>query len=106
MHKETSMAKNPEKANETSPPVGKDRFEKLKDGLALLLASKTAIVGLFLVMFWVSIALFAPYITNYGPIDQDWKAPNQGPPGAIPWARTNWGGICGPGWSMAPASSW
>jgi peptide/nickel transport system permease protein len=44
-----------------------------------LWSSKTALVGLVLVLFWVSVALLAPVLTPYSPTAQDWKAPNQGP---------------------------
>jgi len=52
---------------------------RIKSGLAVLFASKTAVVGLVIVVFWVGTALFAPYVTPYTPTEQDWKAPNQGP---------------------------
>ncbi len=52
---------------------------RIKSGLAVLSASKTAVVGLAIVVFWLATALFAPYITSYSPTEQDWKAPNQGP---------------------------
>jgi peptide/nickel transport system permease protein len=58
--------------------------QKLRAGLAVLFASKTAMVGLFLVLFWVIAALFAPWLTSYGPSDQDWMAPNQGPSAVHP----------------------
>ena len=47
--------------------------------LSVLVSSKTAMVGLVIVVFWVSMALFAPLVTKYTPTEQDWKAPNQGP---------------------------
>lgn len=54
-------------------------FQKLKMQLSVLVSSKTAMVGLVIVVFWVSMALFAPLVTKYTPTEQDWKAPNQGP---------------------------
>jgi len=36
-------------------------------------------VGLCIVLFWVFVALFAPLLTPYTPLEQDWKAPNEGP---------------------------
>lgn len=56
-----------------------EKTSKLKEGLSILFSSRTATVGLVIVLFWVFVALFAPYVTAYGPMDQDWKAPNQGP---------------------------
>lgn len=52
---------------------------RLKDAVSFILASKTATVGLFLVLFWIFVAVFAPFLTPYTPLEQDWKAPNQGP---------------------------
>lgn len=54
-------------------------WRKTKNAAVLLWASKTAMVGLLLVVFWVGTALLAPYVTRYSPTEQDWKAPNQGP---------------------------
>ena len=59
-------------------------FKKVVDSLSILLASKTAVVGLILVLFWVITAIFAPFLTPYSPTEQDWKAPNQGPSSAHP----------------------
>jgi peptide/nickel transport system permease protein len=61
-------------------------------------ASKTATVGLFLVLFWVFVAIFAPLLTPYTPLEQDWKSPNIGPSSANTfWAPMNWDATCGPG---------
>ncbi|MBW1818625.1 MAG: ABC transporter permease [Deltaproteobacteria bacterium] len=48
-------------------------------GLAILYSSKIAMVGLTIVLFLFSVAVFAPLFTPYTPLEQDWKAPNQGP---------------------------
>ncbi|BBO70616.1 ABC transporter permease [Desulfosarcina alkanivorans] len=79
MHSDSNVQKTDEPDGDAPPPSDGVRFEKLRNGMAVLFASKTALVGLVLVMFWVGTALFAPYVTSYGPTDQDWKAPNQGP---------------------------
>jgi peptide/nickel transport system permease protein len=60
------------------------RPSRIREALAILFASKTAIVGLVLVLFWVFAAIFAPFLTPYSPTEQDWKAPNQGPTAAHP----------------------
>ena len=60
-----------------APKTG--RWQRIKQGFAILFASKVALTGLFIVLFWVFVAIFAPLLTPYGPLDQDWKAPNQGP---------------------------
>jgi len=49
------------------------------EGMSIIFASKTAMVGLAIVMFWVIVAVGAPLLTPYTPLEQDWKAPNQGP---------------------------
>lgn len=59
--------------------VNSGATSKLKEGMSILFSSRTATIGLVIVLFWVFVALFAPYVTAYGPMDQDWKAPNQGP---------------------------
>ena len=54
-------------------------FRRCWDGFSVLLASKTATVGLIIVLFWVLSAIFAPFLTPYTPLEQDWKSPNEGP---------------------------
>lgn len=64
------------------PPLKGDRrsfVTRLLDGMRFIWASKTATVGLFLVLFWVFVAVFAPLLTSYTPLEQDWKNPNIGP---------------------------
>lgn len=55
------------------------RIYRIKNAIAVLLASKTATIGLIIVLFWVLSAIFAPLLTSYTPTEQDWKAPNQAP---------------------------
>lgn len=64
------------------PPLKSARrtlLMRLADGMKFMWASKTAMVGLFLVCFWVFVAIFAPLLTPYTPLEQDWKNPNIGP---------------------------
>ncbi len=61
------------------PEPEKTRFARLRTAVSILFASKTATVGLALVLFWIFVALFAPFLTPYTPTEQDWRAPNQGP---------------------------
>lgn len=63
------------KTNETHT----QKPNRLKEVLSILFSSKTAMVGFVIVMFWVTVAVFAPYLTKYTPYEQDWKAPNSGP---------------------------
>jgi peptide/nickel transport system permease protein len=48
-------------------------------GLSVLFASKTAVIGLIIVLFWVFVAIFAPLLTPYTPTEQDYTAQNQAP---------------------------
>jgi len=69
---------------EEIPPLKTDRrgfFMRLADGIKFVWASKTATVGLVLVLFWIFVAIFAPLLTPYTPLEQDWKNPNIGPSG-------------------------
>ena len=43
------------------------------------MAKRILSLVLVLVLFWVFVAVFAPFLTPYTPLEQDWKAPNQGP---------------------------
>lgn len=64
------------------------RLQKIREGLSVLFASKTALVGLVIVFFWVFVAVFAPLVTRYTPTEQDWQAQNQGP-SAEHWLGTD-----------------
>lgn len=61
------------------PDKNRTVFKHRWDGFAVIFTSKTATVGLAIVLFWVFVAVFAPFLTPYTPLEQDWKAPNQGP---------------------------
>ena len=71
-------------------------FKRIKNGLAFLFASKIAVVGFCMVMFWIIVAIFAPVFTPYTPLEQDWKAPNQGPSAEHILGTDELGEICGP----------
>lgn len=58
--------------------------KRLWTGVSMILGSKTATIGLLIVLFWVFVALCAPLLTPYTPTEQDWRAPNQGPTAAHP----------------------
>ena len=64
------------------------RLQKIKQSLSILWASKIAVVGLVIVLFWVFAAIFAPYITSYDPNAEDAQARNQGP-SAEHWLGTD-----------------
>jgi len=75
-------------AEELIPPDGgtmrRVPFKRFRDAASILFASRVAVVGLAIVLFWVFVAIFAPLLTPYTPLEQDWKAPNQGPSAAHP----------------------
>jgi peptide/nickel transport system permease protein len=58
------------------------QMARLRDSITVIFASKTAIVGLVMVLLWVLVALFAPLVTKFGPLEQDYLMINQGPSGA------------------------
>ncbi len=58
-------------------------WQQLREAVSPVLRSKVALVGLGIVVFWVLVAIFAPLLTPYDPVqDQDWEAANQGPSAA------------------------
>jgi peptide/nickel transport system permease protein len=60
------------------------RLRRIWDGISLIFASKVAVIGLIIVLFWVFVAIFAPLLTPYAPTDQDYKAQNLGPSSGHP----------------------
>jgi len=77
------------------------RLKRLQEGVSIIFASKTATIGLIIILFWVFVAVFAPLLTPYTPTEQDFRAQNQGPSRAHPlgtddlgrdiWARLIYG---------------
>ncbi len=76
-----SQAATPdEKIVDAYPEVERKSLIKgVKAAFSMVWASKTATVGLIIVSFWVFVAIFAPYLTRYTPLEQDWRHPNMGP---------------------------
>ncbi|UCC65627.1 MAG: ABC transporter permease, partial [Anaerolineae bacterium] len=58
------------------------RLRRLWEGVSILFASRIAVVGLIILLFWVFVAIFAPLLTPYTPTEQDYKAQNASPSGA------------------------
>jgi peptide/nickel transport system permease protein len=58
------------------------RLRRVWQSVSMLFASKTAIVGLIIILFWVFVAIFAPLLTPYTPTEQDYTAQNQAPSAA------------------------
>lgn len=57
---------------------------KMWERMSIVFESKVALVGLIIVLFWVTVAIFAPLLTPYTPTEQDYTAQNQGPSRAHP----------------------
>ncbi|MFM8319592.1 MAG: ABC transporter permease [Chloroflexota bacterium] len=60
-------------------PRANDPLRRVREMYELISASPTAIVGLAMVLIWVLIAIFAPLLTAHTPLEQDYRAINQGP---------------------------
>jgi peptide/nickel transport system permease protein len=58
------------------------RLRRLWEGVSILFASRIAVVGLIVLLFWVFVAIFAPLLTPYTPTEQDYKAQNASPSAA------------------------
>jgi peptide/nickel transport system permease protein len=69
------------------PPKWQRRWESI----SIVLQSRTAVVGLFIVLFWVVVAVFAPFMTPYSATDQDHTAQNASPSAAHPLGTDNLG---------------
>jgi len=65
--------------------------KRFGDAIAPILASKVALIGLGLVSFWILVAIFAPLITPYGPLEQNLEAMNLGPSVEHPLGADNLG---------------
>lgn len=52
---------------------------RLRDGVAVVFASRAAVIGLIMVLIWVLVAVFAPLLTSFGPLEQDYLTINKGP---------------------------
>ena len=73
------MAVDEKSTAPTAETIETGRFRRTWESISIIFASKTGMVGLAVVLFWVFVAIFAPLLTPYTPLEQDWKAPNQGP---------------------------
>ncbi|MFZ5822226.1 MAG: ABC transporter permease [Chloroflexota bacterium] len=55
------------------------QMSRLRDGFSVVFASKTAVFGMIMVLLWVFVAAFAPLLTKYDPLAQDYLTINKGP---------------------------
>jgi len=79
---------------QASPPgiaTRRSLGQRFQDAIAPILASKVALIGLGLVSFWILVAIFAPLITPYGPLEQNLEAMNLGPSVEHPLGADNLG---------------
>ena len=80
MNQENVLSEQEQSLSGEAPGVAKaSPFALIGRGLRFLFSSPTAVIGLVIVLFWVTVAVFAPLFTAYTPFEQDWRAPNQGP---------------------------
>src|SRR5919199_1107644 len=96
-----------EKTSSLPLPARGSRWQKVRAGFATLARSKTALIGLFLVGFWVVVALFAdnclvtpacwvgaqdyqatPWLARYSPLEQ-FRGENLQGPSAAHWLGTD-----------------
>jgi peptide/nickel transport system permease protein len=61
---------------------------RLREFVELVLSSRTATIGLVIVLFWVAVAILAPVLTTYTPLEQDYMHINEGP-SAAHWLGTD-----------------
>ncbi len=59
-------------------------WQRAWNSLSVLFVSRTATIGLVIVLFWVVVAILAPLLTTYSPTYQDYKAQNSGPTATHP----------------------
>jgi peptide/nickel transport system permease protein len=55
------------------------QMSRLRDGLSVVFASKTAVFGMIMVLLWGFVAVFAPLLTEFDPLAQDYLTINKGP---------------------------
>lgn len=67
------------------------RWQRTRDTIATVLQSRTAVIGMLIVGFWLIAAILAPFLTPYGPTDQDPTAQNAAPSAAHPLGTDNLG---------------
>ena len=63
----------------TSTRAGSRTWNRVREILSLITSSRIATIGLVILLFWVLIAIFAPLLTTYDPLEQSMGARNLGP---------------------------
>lgn len=94
MKTKTGIKKEPKL--ETTGKTGRESKSLWVDSWIRLKRNKSAMFGLYLVIFLVLVAIFAPYITKYSPYDQliwtEGKEAQLAPPSAKHWFGTDYYG--------------
>jgi peptide/nickel transport system permease protein len=69
------------------------RWRRTWESISIVLQSRTAVIGLLIVVFWVAVAILAPLLTPYSATDQDYQpgAQNASPSAAHPLGTDNLG---------------
>ena len=77
----TSPAQRSRGSGVPSAPVTalKDFWRSVREFVGVIFSSPTAVVGLIIVLAWIFIAIFAPFVTAHGPQEQDYKFINKTP---------------------------
>lgn len=92
-------------ADDTRVPVSGSTLRKIAAALSLLKQSPVALVGAGLILFWVLMAIFAPLVAPFDPVQQIKPflppAPLTARVGSFSSARTNSAAMSSAVWSMA-----
>ncbi len=62
-----------------APAEKRRAWRQLWDNISIIFRSRVAVIGLVIVVFWITVAIFAPLIAPHDPLAQNSKAINQGP---------------------------
>ncbi|MDR3573966.1 MAG: ABC transporter permease [Anaerolineaceae bacterium] len=58
------------------------QWQQTRESISVIFSSRTAVLGFTIVLLWVIIAIFAPLVTKYDPLYEDYKNINQHPTAA------------------------
>ncbi len=76
-----------------------------EEAMRRLVRRRGAMIGLAVVLFFIIIAVFAPYIAPYDPTATSWLTVRKPPTWEHPFARTRWAATCSPASSSVPRAS-
>lgn len=55
------------------------QINRFRESIVVIFSSKTALIGLMIVLLWVLVAIFAPLLVRHTPYEQDYLTINKGP---------------------------